>query len=222
MTTLALLVLTLVAPARHVTLELYDKEAKLATVEWREQISDKGKVVTLDYHQEKTSKEVLRKRQITYDLEGIRVKDEAWARMSSIDATKSGAKPRPIDVHITTILDKEFTAQQTLKMGRKTTTASYPLPNGNIVLDPSQYWFFKDQPEKDKEILVCYYDPFQNGWHGYLKKFTGKKSMDAAGRRVDANVVEVSRDGVPMMEYYDDEGLPLILEDGDRRMIRKW
>ncbi len=148
--------------------------------------------------------------------------------------TRYDAKCRPVNAHIN------------IKQGGQTAVFAVTYYNGGVkvrvavqgqskpvdknipwaskldVADTTNRWFISFQPKPGETVSYQGFDTLKGRWHDIKITFLGKSSVTIDKRKVSANLLRRQADGKISTEYLDEKGMPLLIDDGQMKLERKF
>ena len=103
----------------------------------------------------------------------------------------------------------------------KASTVNVPLSAQAPRSNPSTFWFERSQPKAGARVSYYAFDLSDREWRLETTTFVGRRSFEHRGQAVQANRVTTSRGGREVVNWVDDQGMPIALIQGDAMRIER-
>lgn len=104
----------------------------------------------------------------------------------------------------------------------KRTVKDIPLvataPRANL----SEFWFVRDDPKVGASEEVYQFNMDSLEWEIVKTQYKGKKTIRLEDRSVEVHEIVTSRGQRKATSYVDDDGLPVLVDQGDVKMVKLW
>lgn len=104
------------------------------------------------------------------------------------------------------------------KRSVKTVTLAAAAPRASL----SEFWFIRDQPKVGQTEKAYQFNADTLEWELVETVYKGKRKMKFEDREITAHEVVSHRGDQTTTAYLDDAGLPVLIEQGDIRMVKLW
>jgi len=106
--------------------------------------------------------------------------------------------------------------------GGKRTVKNVSLATTGPRLSLSEFWFIRDTPKAGQVETAYQFNMDTLEWELVKTEFHGKKTLKIEGRSVSVNEVSTKRGDKETTSYLDDQGLPVLVDQGDIKMVKLW
>lgn len=86
----------------------------------------------------------------------------------------------------------------------------------------SEFWFIRDKPKAGQTEETYQFNPDTLSWEIVTTKYVGQKTLKIEDRSVAVHEVVTKRGDKESTSYLDDAGLPVLVDQGDLKMVRIW
>ena len=106
--------------------------------------------------------------------------------------------------------------------GEKRTVKDVSLASTAPRLNPSEFWFIRDTPKQGQVEETYQFSPDSLEWELVHTEYRGKKMLKIEGHTVTVHEVYSKRGDRDTTSYLDDQGLPVLIDQGDVKMVKIW
>lgn len=86
----------------------------------------------------------------------------------------------------------------------------------------SEFWFMKGSPRPGEIEEAYQFNMDSLTWELVHTRYAGKKSLKIEGRAIEVHEVVSKRGDRSTTSYLDGDGLPVLIDQGDMKMMRLW
>jgi hypothetical protein len=91
-------------------------------------------------------------------------------------------------------------------------------PRANL----SEFWFVRDDPKAGASEEAYQFNLDSLQWEIVKTEYKGKKTIRLEDRSVEVHEIVTSRGQRKATSYVDDDGLPVLVDQGDMKMVKLW
>jgi hypothetical protein len=113
-------------------------------------------------------------------------------------------------------------ASVTLLDGGKRTVKAVSLAATAPRTSLSEFWFIRDMPKSGQFEESYQFNVDSLEWELVRSDYRGKKTLKIEGRSVAVHEVTSKRGDKVTTAYLDDKGLPVLVDQGDVKMVKIW
>jgi hypothetical protein len=106
--------------------------------------------------------------------------------------------------------------------GEKRSIKTVALPPNASPTNLSEFWFVRDKPKPGQIEQSFQFNTDSLEWEQVRTEYRGKKTLKVEDRTVPVHEVVTSRGGKQSTAYVDDQGLPVLIDLGDVKMVKIW
>jgi hypothetical protein len=172
---------------------------------------DGSKLVELRLELTAANQKVRLTSEATYDAKGMPIRKFQEAIMP-------GGK---LQKQVIATFNKDGAAVTLLDAGKRTmkNVALFPTaPRSNL----SEFWFIRDKPKPGQFEETYQFNTDSLDWDLVRTDYRGKKTLKIEGRSVSVHEVISKRGSKVTTAYLDDQGLPVLVDQGDVKMVKIW
>lgn len=112
-------------------------------------------------------------------------------------------------------------AKVTITNGKKSETKNIDSIPKISIADPSIWWFIKNKPTPKQSYRYQTISPATLAWSEVMVQYLGPGQVDLRGKKVSGHRVDETRGKERSTVWLDDKGMPLIIDQGKLKFIRK-
>lgn len=86
----------------------------------------------------------------------------------------------------------------------------------------SEFWFIRDNPKPGQTEEAYQFNPDTLSWEIVTTKYVGPRTLKIEGHSVAVHEVLTKRGDKESTSYLDDAGLPVLVDQGDLKMVKIW
>lgn len=86
----------------------------------------------------------------------------------------------------------------------------------------SEFWFIRDMPKPGQAEQAYQFNPDSLSWELVKTEYRGPKTLKIDGRSVPVHEVVSKRGDKETTAYLDEQGLPVLIDQGDIKMVKMW
>jgi hypothetical protein len=113
-------------------------------------------------------------------------------------------------------------ASVTLLDGGKRTMKNVPLVATAPRASLSEFWFIRDAPKPGQFEETYQFNTDTLEWDLVRTDYRGRKTLKIQGRSISVHEVSSKRNGKVTTAFLDDQGLPVLIDQGDVKMVKIW
>lgn len=207
---LAIAAITSLASSQtHLAITQRDHPVGFATLNQRVQ-QDGMKIVELRMEFTAGTKKINITTEARYDAKGMPVRKYQQTLV-----------PGGSDRQVIATFGKEA-ASVVLLEGDKRTTKSVTLPTTAPRGSMSEFWFIRDKPKVGQVEESYDFNSDTLEWELVRSEYRGPRTLQIEGRNVHVHEVVTKRGEKRTTSYLDDQGLPVLVDQGDVKMVKIW
>ncbi|MCC7229143.1 MAG: hypothetical protein IT203_02035 [Fimbriimonadaceae bacterium] len=112
-------------------------------------------------------------------------------------------------------------AKVTITNGKKSEIKMIDSKPKISIEDPSVWWFVKNKPVPKQNYRYQTISPATLAWSEVMVQYVGPGQVDLRGKKVSGHRVDETRGTERSTVWLDDKGMPLIIDQGTLKFIRK-
>ena len=106
--------------------------------------------------------------------------------------------------------------------GDKRTTKSVSLASAAPRASLSEFWFLRDKPKPGQVEETYQFNADSLEWELVKTEYRGKKTLKVEGHSTAVNEILTKRGDKETTSYLDEQGLPVLVDQGDVKMVKIW
>jgi hypothetical protein len=106
--------------------------------------------------------------------------------------------------------------------GEKRKMKTVAAPAGCSLVNLSEFWFIRDKPKPGQIETGYQFNTDSLEWEEVRTEYRGKKTVKIEGRSIPVHEVATRRGTKESLAFVDDQGLPVLIDLGDVKMVKIW